>query len=36
MNNEELQRLVYEAFTRFNYFSNQRKGVSKLPPSIST
>ena len=36
LNNKELQRRVYEALTRFNYFPNQREGVSELPPCIST
>lgn len=36
MNDKELQRLVYEALTRFNYFPNQREGMSELPPCIST
>ncbi|KJY96668.1 antiviral reverse transcriptase Drt4 [Pseudoalteromonas ruthenica] len=36
LNDEELQRRVYEALTRFNYFPNQREGLPELPPCVCT
>ncbi|WP_418642522.1 antiviral reverse transcriptase Drt4 [Vibrio chaetopteri] len=31
-----LERLLYEALTRYNYFPNQKSNINELPPCLST
>ena len=34
--NDYLKRRLYEALTRYNYFTNQKSNIGELPPCLST